>query len=259
VPPSEPSPLNTCWIALGGNLGDVAATFAAALTRLQRSGGVQVVRRSRLYDTTPIGRAAGSRFLNAAAELRTTLEPLALLDRLQEMETNLGRIRDVRWGPRTIDLDLLLWGEEVIETPRLTVPHPGLWYRRFMLDPLAEIAPQAWHPVFRLSIAEMRERLLPRPLPLAVLGPEPEAAEFYRQLAARFPGQLERVFDVAAAAVVLPLPLRTPPTAPTATVLPQENTVVPQVMRLESDADPLSAAVDLLTAALDEPRVVTDG
>ena len=251
MPPSEPSPLNTCWIALGGNLGDVAATFDVALSQLQQSGGVHVVRRSRLYDTVPIGRAAGSRFLNAAAELRTTLEPLALLDRLQELETNLGRIREVRWGPRTMDLDLLLWGKEVIETPRLRVPHPALWYRRFVLDPLAEIAPQAWHPVFHLSIADVRERLLTRPLPLAVLGPEPDSTNLYLQLAARFQGQLQRIFDVAAAAVVLQLPSRTPPTSPT-------PAAVPQVVRLESNADPLATAADLLTAALDEPRVVTD-
>lgn len=250
--------MNTCWIALGGNLGDVAATFDAALSQLQRNAGVHVVRRSRLYDTSPIGRAAGSRFLNAAAELRTTLEPAVLLDRLQGLEEDFGRTRNVHWGPRTIDLDLLLWGEKVIETPRLTVPHPALWYRRFVLDPLAEIAPQAWHPVLHLSIAEVRERLLPRPLPLAVIGPEPDVADLYRQLAAHFPGRLQRVFDAAAAVVVLQLPSSTPPTAPMAAVIPLVDTAVPQVIRLESCADPLAAAVDLLAAALDEPRVVAD-
>jgi 2-amino-4-hydroxy-6-hydroxymethyldihydropteridine diphosphokinase len=248
VPKSERLLQNTCWIALGGNLGHVATTFDAALSRLQQVPGVQVVRSSRRYDTAPVGRAAGWRFLNAAAELQTALTPLALLDHLQEIEADLGRTRNARWGARTIDLDLLLWGEEIIDTPRLTVPHPALWQRRFVLDPLAEIAPEAWHPVFCLKVADLRGRLLARPFPLAIIGLEPAATELFHHLDRHACGQIQRVVDVAAAAIVLLLP-----SAPLVSSLVW---TIPSVVRLEDSADPVPEAVDLLTAALDEPRVV---
>ncbi len=209
-----------------------------------------MVRSSRRYDTAPIGRAAGARFLNAAAELTTVLTPLALLERLQEIEADLGRTRNVRWGARTIDLDLLLWGEEVIHTPRLTVPHPALWQRRFVLDPLAEIAPDAWHPVFRLKVADLRDRLLTRPLPLAIIGPEPAATELFRQLDAHTCGRIRRVVDVPSAAIALLIPSALPVSTPVGTI--------PSLVRLSSSADPFPEAADLLTAAVDEPRVVVD-
>ncbi|MBI3861940.1 MAG: 2-amino-4-hydroxy-6-hydroxymethyldihydropteridine diphosphokinase [Planctomycetia bacterium] len=159
-----------CHISLGGNTGEVAAAFGAALGRLRNTAGCTVVAVSRFHETAPVGNEAENRFLNAAAEIETSLDPFAFLDLLQGVEGDLGRLRTVRWGPRTIDLDLLFYGNEVIESPRLVVPHPAAWYRRFVLDPLAEIAPQFVHPIKRVTVQALRERLLERPLPVALAG-----------------------------------------------------------------------------------------
>ena len=160
------------FIALGGNLGDVESAFRSALDELNADARVDVGRVSSFYRTIPMGEDAGGAYLNAAAELETTCPPLAVLDILQAIETRLGRDRQrpTRWGPRTLDLDLLLYGNEVFEHPRLTLPHPGCWYRRFVLDPLAEIAPDIVHPLKRETISELRRRLLQRPLPVSVAG-----------------------------------------------------------------------------------------
>lgn len=158
--------MTRCHIALGGNLGDVWATFAAALGRL-RSDDLRVVAVSSLYTTHPMGADAGGPFLNAAAAIETTLDPLPLLDRLLAIEDQLGRRREMRWGPRAIDLDLVFYGDEVIRHPRLRVPHPGCWYRRFVLDPLEEIAPDAVHGESGETIRSLKTRLLSRPVHVA--------------------------------------------------------------------------------------------
>ncbi len=129
-----------CAIALGGNLGDVATTFDHALAALDRTPGIRVTARSRWYRNPPMGPPQPD-FLNGCALLAVSLEPVDLLDRLQELEQAAGRIRTVHWGPRTLDLDLLLYGDRAIDTPRLQVPHPGLRDRAFFLVPLVEIAP----------------------------------------------------------------------------------------------------------------------
>ncbi|MFO1022963.1 MAG: 2-amino-4-hydroxy-6-hydroxymethyldihydropteridine diphosphokinase [Planctomycetales bacterium] len=162
--------MNRCWIALGGNQGDVSATFQAALRDLEHTSQVQVRAVSSEFRTVPVGRNAGSPYLNAAAELTTILEPLPLLDLLQSVENRHGRIREKHWGPRTLDLDLLLIDDRTVHEPRLTVPHPYLWFRRFVLDPLAEIAPDAWHPDKECTIGELRSQLLPRPLKCQLFG-----------------------------------------------------------------------------------------
>ncbi len=133
-------------MSLGSNLGDRPATLEEALTRLQASGEVRVVKRSSLYETAPIGKEDQPRFLNQVAEIDTALPPEALLDLIQGVEAGLGRTREVRWGPRTIDIDILLYGDKTIQTRRLTVPHPEMTRRRFVLEPLLEIAPQATMP-----------------------------------------------------------------------------------------------------------------
>lgn len=156
-------------IALGGNLGSVATTFNAALSRLEsKETTVRAV--SSFHATAPVGAQAGTAFLNAAASIETSLSPLKLLDQLQAIETALGRTRELRWGPRTLDLDLLFYANDVIENPRLIVPHPAAWYRRFVLDPLVEIIPEFVHPVKGVTIRNLRERLLTRPLPVALTG-----------------------------------------------------------------------------------------
>jgi 2-amino-4-hydroxy-6-hydroxymethyldihydropteridine diphosphokinase len=108
--------------------------------------------------------------LNAAAELETSLAPLKLLDKLQAVEGDLGRTRSRHWGPRTLDLDLVFWESQIINLPRLVVPHPAAWYRRFVLDPLAEVAPRLVHPVKLVDICTLRERLLARPLRVSFAG-----------------------------------------------------------------------------------------
>lgn len=135
--PSLPAPAH---IGLGANLGDAAATLAGALRALQAWPGVQVRAVSGLYRSAPVD-ARGPDFLNAAATLSTTLDPDALLTVLHTLEARAGRTRPCPNAPRTLDLDLLDHGGQRIATPRLTLPHPRLHLRRFVLEPLAEIAP----------------------------------------------------------------------------------------------------------------------
>ena len=128
-----------CWIAFGGNVGDVRAAFALALARLTLVGRVGAA--SSLYDTPPWGPVQQGRFLNAVVEFETPLAPHALLDLLNAIERESERTRDVRWGPRTLDLDLIAIEGRSVDTDRLTVPHPRAAERPFVTVPLAEIAP----------------------------------------------------------------------------------------------------------------------
>ncbi|MGH7200576.1 MAG: 2-amino-4-hydroxy-6-hydroxymethyldihydropteridine diphosphokinase, partial [Planctomycetaceae bacterium] len=176
-----------CLIALGGNVGEVERTFDRALELLDDDPQLIVGRRSSLHRTAAVGDASSPSFLNAAAELRTALDPLSLLDRLQAVEQSLGRRREQRWGPRPLDLDLLFHGEAIIEHPRLRVPHPACWYRRFALDPLVEIAAEFVHPEKQLSIEALRSRLLPRPLPIALAGGDAERTAVLAALEPEFP------------------------------------------------------------------------
>ena len=132
---------STVWIGLGANLGERADALRAALLAIAALEGTQVRRVSSLYRSAPVD-AGGPDYLNAAAELSTTLAPQALLAALQAIELNAGRQRPYRNAPRTLDLDILWWGEQRIHTPTLTVPHPRLYERAFVLQPLAELAPE---------------------------------------------------------------------------------------------------------------------
>jgi 2-amino-4-hydroxy-6-hydroxymethyldihydropteridine diphosphokinase len=130
------------YIGLGSNLGDRAANLRAALAELNQ-GNMRVLRCSSFHETQPVGGPPGQKaYLNAVCEVDTQLDPRALLERLQMIEARLGRVRTVRNGPRTLDLDLLLYRDYVIDEPELTVPHPRMWERSFVLDPLAEICPR---------------------------------------------------------------------------------------------------------------------
>ena len=129
-------------LGLGGNLGDPAAAIAAALARLD-AAGVRVTRRSHLYRTAPWGVTDQPDFLNLCAAAETTLAPRALLSLVQRIEAELGRERRERWGPRTIDIDILAYGDDVVNEPDLKIPHPRMTERAFVLVPLAEIAPDA--------------------------------------------------------------------------------------------------------------------
>jgi 2-amino-4-hydroxy-6-hydroxymethyldihydropteridine diphosphokinase len=131
------------YVGLGSNLGEREATLREALTRLSELDGVAVVAVSSFRETDPVGNADQPRFVNAAAELETSLGPRELLERLLEVERSLGRdrTREERWGPRTVDLDLLLYGDETVGEPGLEVPHPRLAERAFVLQPLVELDP----------------------------------------------------------------------------------------------------------------------
>lgn len=264
--------MTLCAISLGGNVGDVPGTFAAAVHRLSSTPGLTELRMSRLYRTKPMGSAAGEVFHNAACVFETSLPPFAVLDHLQDIETSCGRVRTVHWGPRTLDLDLLLYGTDIISSPpmasagpvlqgsaqaaRLTVPHPALWYRRFVLDPLVELIPDVVHPVFRQTIHTLRQRLLVRPLLVrldivpsgsldwveAVMAMEEQLGSTLANAEIKWISDVELdsenavlVFTAGSAVTNAPYALR----------LPENSSAAAQWM------------TDVLTAALDEPVPVT--
>jgi 2-amino-4-hydroxy-6-hydroxymethyldihydropteridine diphosphokinase len=129
------------YVGLGANLGEREETLSNAIEQLGEAEGVEVLAVSCLRETEPVGVVDQPRFLNGAVQLETTLPPRALLDLLLGIERSLGRVRGERWGPRVLDLDLLLYGGEIVEEPGLRVPHPRLHERRFALEPLAELDP----------------------------------------------------------------------------------------------------------------------
>jgi len=129
------------YVSLGSNLGDRAATLDQAIRRLRERAGLRVTAVSPVYETEPEGILDQPKFLNQVAELETELDPEDLLGILRGIENDLGRVRRERWGPRTIDLDLLLVGDRRVDSPTLKLPHPRLHERRFVLEPLADVAP----------------------------------------------------------------------------------------------------------------------
>lgn len=134
-------PSNVVYLSLGGNLGDPAKSMGSALRMLDEDAGNRVSKVSSLYRTPPWGKLDQPDFLNAAAELVTTLSPRTLLELCLDAERRLKRVREERWGPRLIDIDILTYGEQVIHEAGLEVPHPRMLERAFVLAPLAEIAP----------------------------------------------------------------------------------------------------------------------
>jgi 2-amino-4-hydroxy-6-hydroxymethyldihydropteridine diphosphokinase len=135
------------FVGLGANLGPKEVTILRAVDLLGAEPGVEVLALSQLRETDPVGKLDQPQFLNGAVEVETTLAPRELLDVLLRIERELGRVRDgERFGPRTIDLDLLLYADDVVDEPGLRVPHPSLHERRFALEPLAELEPDAQIP-----------------------------------------------------------------------------------------------------------------
>lgn len=158
-----PEHMPTAYIALGANLpspaGVPAHTFDAAIARLAELG--QVTARSGYYSTAPVGYADQPMFLNAAVALDTDLDPRELLYRLLAMERDFGRDRShsIANGPRMLDLDLILYGDTVLDTPELQLPHPRMHERLFVLDPLCEIAPDVVHPILEKSVTQLKNQL----------------------------------------------------------------------------------------------------
>jgi 2-amino-4-hydroxy-6-hydroxymethyldihydropteridine diphosphokinase len=133
----------TAYLGLGSNLGERESNLAAAVTRIERIAGTEVVKQSQVYESKPWGKSDQPDFLNMVIEVTTRLEPHQLLRHLLHIEKELGRDREreERWGPRTIDIDLLLFGDRTLRTASLQVPHPRMWERHFVLKPLADLAP----------------------------------------------------------------------------------------------------------------------
>ena len=150
------------YIAMGSNVGQRAQTLRKALDMMRQSGDITLRRVSSFIETKPVGGPEYQEdYLNAAVEIETTLPPKDLLASLHAIETALGRDRNKqqRWAPRTCDLDILLYGHEIINTPNLTIPHPRMCERMFVLQPLAEIAPTLQHPESFKTTSEMLTEL----------------------------------------------------------------------------------------------------
>ena len=142
------------YLSLGSNLGDRAKNLREAIAALPKAG-IDVTRISSVYETEPVDYLDQPWFVNMAAEAETELAPAALLQALRGIETQMGSRKLIAKGPRLIDMDILLCGDKVIDTPELQVPHPRMHLRRFVLEPLAEIAPNLRHPVLGLNVAEV--------------------------------------------------------------------------------------------------------
>jgi 2-amino-4-hydroxy-6-hydroxymethyldihydropteridine diphosphokinase len=142
------------YLSLGSNIGDRAAHLARAIDALSNSG-VRVLRQSSMYETEPVDFLAQAWFLNCGLEAETSLSPQQLLSALQGIERTHGSSKPIPKGPRSLDIDILFYGAEVIRAPDLEIPHPRLANRRFVLVPLAELAPALIHPVLRATIAEL--------------------------------------------------------------------------------------------------------
>ena len=147
----------TAYLSLGSNLGDRAKNLCEAIAAM-RNAGITVTRISSTYETEPVDYLDQPWFLNIAVEAETELVPAALLETLRGIETRMGSKKRIAKGPRRIDMDILLYADEVINTPELQVPHPRMHLRRFVLEPLAEIAPNAHHPNSGLSVSEMLDQ-----------------------------------------------------------------------------------------------------
>ena len=172
-------------IGLGSNLGDRKANLDRAITALSETPGVKFRTVSRYHETLPVGGPMGQgAFLNAAAAVETTLAPEPLLDRLNAIELEAGRVRSARWGERTLDLDLLLFGDVVLETQRLQLPHPRLVVRRFVLAPLAEIAPDSIEPATGMTVAALLANLDRRPSYVALSRHRGDERPIFRHLIA---------------------------------------------------------------------------
>jgi len=163
--------MHECLVALGANLGNRSQNLQRAVAYISDHRQIQAVRHSRWYGTPPIGGPDGQRkFLNGAVRFETSLSPLQVLHLLGRIERKLGRTRKIRWGPRTIDLDLLIYGGVVRDTPNLTLPHPRMPLRQFVLAPAAEVGAEMIHPTTGWTVRQLFDNLARRPHYVALAG-----------------------------------------------------------------------------------------
>lgn len=178
------TPMTVSLIGLGSNLGSRRETLRRAIDLLQQHEAVRLTAQSDLIETRPIGGPPDQGpFLNGVAMIETSLDPHALLALLQRIEQELGRSRTERWAARTVDLDLLLYGDQVIETPSLAIPHPGIVWRRFVLEPAAEVAPSLVHPTTGWTLQRLLDNLNNAKPYVAIVGSG--ASRLAEQLASR--------------------------------------------------------------------------
>jgi len=147
------------YVGIGANIGSPVEQCREAVRRLREIPGVTSLRTSSLYRTEPVGPQGQEWFINAVAELRTEMLPRQMFEILKKIEKLMGRTEGLRWGPRVIDLDLLLYGQAVVDEEGLTIPHPELHKRRFVLEPFCEIASYTVHPLFNVSMRGLLDRL----------------------------------------------------------------------------------------------------
>jgi len=148
-----------CFLSIGSNMNDPSSRVREALRRLSEIKGIKLLRSSSLYKTEPVGDVDQQWFINAVAEIRTVMTAHELLKSLQALEKNMGQTQHKKGGPRVIDLDILLYGQDVIREEDMIVPHPELHKRRFVLVPLCEIGPYVIHPAFGVSVRGLLDRL----------------------------------------------------------------------------------------------------
>ena len=154
-----PTTMHVAYIGFGSNIGDRLKHIQNAIHALSKTEGIVLEQISSIYKTAPVGYEKQGEFLNGVAAIQTSLSPLPLLHTLKDIETAVGRQRRLRWGPREIDLDILIYGDLCAQTEELVIPHPEMHLRRFVLVPLVEIAPNLVHPAFQETVQILLSRL----------------------------------------------------------------------------------------------------
>nr|WP_211250164.1 2-amino-4-hydroxy-6-hydroxymethyldihydropteridine diphosphokinase [Mesoaciditoga lauensis] len=150
--------IHTAYIAFGSNMGNRKEMILSAMEKMKENG-MNFLKISTFYETKPYGVTDQNDFMNCVAEIETELTPMSLLDDLLNIEKSLGRVREKRWGPRTIDLDIIFYDKKIVNFANLIIPHPDLQNRLFVLEPLFEIAPKYVHPLTHKSVEEMLKEL----------------------------------------------------------------------------------------------------
>jgi len=149
--------MNSAFISIGSNLGDKIGNCKTAIEEI--AAFAKIVKVSSLYETDPVDYEEQPNFINCAAEIRTDFSPHKLLTNLNLIEEKLGRVRTEKWGPRTIDLDIIFYDNQVIKDDNLIIPHPRAHLRRFVLEPICEIAPEFIHPLLKITVTELLNKL----------------------------------------------------------------------------------------------------